>query len=530
MKKLFLILYLPLLAIATFAQSGISTPSFTKYDAMLFSKQEINGTARFVGVSGAMGALGGDASTIFYNPAGIGIYRSSEFTASLNVHWNNATMKDVGSMQRRVNANLGNAAYVAHWDIGASRGKENGLIGMSLGIAYNRMKNYDRAYTYSRTKNYSKTQFLADDAYGQPEEFLNTKNFDNPDVGYRAILGYETYLFDPVYEKDPATGEMRLKNYESHFKKYGCTSATDNVSVTENGGGNEFALSLAGNISDIFYLGMSFICNYVTNNRYETYTESMSNGAYTRLYNSTQLNATGFTYKIGIILRPTSWLRIGGAYHTPTVYHARANYYGTAYSNINPDPTKQNPEAWTPNSSEHCYFNAPMKAIGSLGFLFGKYGFLGIDYQWDNYAGIKLKNSSKFDVTSHTATREGLIDTHTIRAGIEVKPIDALSLRLGGSYTTSCTDNDKATRYYYPNDVRTDTYYINDLDSYSVSAGAGFRVGRHSFDIAYIWQVNHGRYYEFRPYSTGETAGLTIEPMTLRNVRNNITFSYSVRF
>ena len=179
MKRLFLILYIISTAIVSFAQTNVSIPSFQKYDAILFSQQEVNGTARFVGVGGAMGALGGDATTIFYNPAGIGIYRSSEFTASLNVHWNNATMKGVGSTQRRVNANLGNAAYVAHWGIGASRGKERGLIGMSLGLAYNRMKNYDRAYTYSRTKNYSKTQFLADDAYGQPAEFLNPENWRN---------------------------------------------------------------------------------------------------------------------------------------------------------------------------------------------------------------------------------------------------------------------------------------------------------------------------------------------------------------
>ncbi|MCQ2336716.1 MAG: hypothetical protein MJ010_06025 [Paludibacteraceae bacterium] len=528
MKRVSIILSLLVAAIITFAQSTVSIPSFQKYDAMLFSQQEVNGTARFVGVGGAMGALGGDATTIFYNPAGIGIYRSSEFTASLNVHWNNATMKDVSPSQCRTNANLGNVAYVAHWDIGASKGKEDGLIGINLGIAYNRMKNYNRAYTYSRIKNYSKTQFLADDAYGQPEECLNDQNFDNPDVGHRAILGYQTYLFNPVY--NPTTGEM-LPNYESIYKSSGATSVTDDVTVTENGGANEFALSVAGNISDIFYLGMSFICDYVTNNRYETYTEKMSSEAYTKLYNSTQLDATGFTYKIGFIVKPLSWLRIGGAYHTPTVYRARANYYSSAYSNINPDPSKGgNPEIWTPNISESCYFNAPMKAIGSLGFVLGKYGFIGVDYQWNNYSGIKLKNKSKFNVTNQTATREGLIDTHTIRAGLELKPIEALSLRLGGSYTTGCTDNDKATRYYYPNDVRTDTYFINDINSYSVSAGIGYRVGRHSFDLAYIWQVNNGYYSEFRPYNEGETSGLKIEPMTLRNVRNNITVSYSVRF
>ena len=43
------------------------------YDAERLSSNELNGTARFVGMGGAMGALGGDISTIGTNPAGIGI-------------------------------------------------------------------------------------------------------------------------------------------------------------------------------------------------------------------------------------------------------------------------------------------------------------------------------------------------------------------------------------------------------------------------------------------------------------------------
>ena len=38
-----------------------------------------NGTARFVSMGGAMGALGGDLSVMGTNPAGTAIYRSSDF-------------------------------------------------------------------------------------------------------------------------------------------------------------------------------------------------------------------------------------------------------------------------------------------------------------------------------------------------------------------------------------------------------------------------------------------------------------------
>ncbi len=38
---------------------------------------DLNGTARYVGMGGAMEALGADISTISSNPAGIGLFRRS---------------------------------------------------------------------------------------------------------------------------------------------------------------------------------------------------------------------------------------------------------------------------------------------------------------------------------------------------------------------------------------------------------------------------------------------------------------------
>lgn len=67
------------LATGAFAQSAI--------DAYRFSQPDLRGTARFMGMGGAFGALGGDLSTLSQNPAGIGVYRSNElgFTLDLDV-------------------------------------------------------------------------------------------------------------------------------------------------------------------------------------------------------------------------------------------------------------------------------------------------------------------------------------------------------------------------------------------------------------------------------------------------------------
>ena len=45
--------------------------------ALLFSGNDNNGSARFVAMSGAFGAVGGDISAMNINPAGIAVYKNS---------------------------------------------------------------------------------------------------------------------------------------------------------------------------------------------------------------------------------------------------------------------------------------------------------------------------------------------------------------------------------------------------------------------------------------------------------------------
>ena len=75
MKRI--ILPLLLLASTATAQDIYRMESFTSND--------LNGTARFVGMGGAMSALGADISVMGTNPAGIGLYRRSDFAATASL-------------------------------------------------------------------------------------------------------------------------------------------------------------------------------------------------------------------------------------------------------------------------------------------------------------------------------------------------------------------------------------------------------------------------------------------------------------
>ena len=53
-------------------------------DALLYSQENLNGTARFRAMSGAFGALGGDLSSINVNPAGSAIFSNNQMGLTLS--------------------------------------------------------------------------------------------------------------------------------------------------------------------------------------------------------------------------------------------------------------------------------------------------------------------------------------------------------------------------------------------------------------------------------------------------------------
>ena len=81
MKRLLLILFLAY---------GIS-PIANSQDVQRFSERQIVGTARYVGMGGAMTAIGGDPTAAMDNPAGLGLYRRNEITLTIDETIDNST-------------------------------------------------------------------------------------------------------------------------------------------------------------------------------------------------------------------------------------------------------------------------------------------------------------------------------------------------------------------------------------------------------------------------------------------------------
>ena len=83
MKKLYLFAVMVFVAMQVKAQNDIA--NLDTYIGAQLTTEDLNGTARYVGMGGAMEALGADISTIGSNPAGLGLFRSNQVSGSFGL-------------------------------------------------------------------------------------------------------------------------------------------------------------------------------------------------------------------------------------------------------------------------------------------------------------------------------------------------------------------------------------------------------------------------------------------------------------
>ena len=94
MKKIFVAIFVLSTAMPVVAQET--------YENAKIATEDLNGTARYVGMGGAMDALGADISTIGSNPAGIGLFRKSNISASFGFNTQEGAKDFAGSNKTRM--------------------------------------------------------------------------------------------------------------------------------------------------------------------------------------------------------------------------------------------------------------------------------------------------------------------------------------------------------------------------------------------------------------------------------------------
>lgn len=465
MKRYIFLIISILLATNVFSQTYV--------DAIRFSQQNYEGTARFASMAGAFGALGGDFTALSLNPAGIGVYRSSEFTITPMVTYNqvksdyiNSTIKD-----SRTRFHLSNIGYITSF----LSGNENGLASFNLGIGYNQVTNFHRN---SRINASNLETSMIDFFTEKANKATSAPNNWEEDGYWDIMLAYDTYLFND----NPITGL-----YETELV-FG-----DRVNQTrfseESGYIGEYIFSFGGNVANKFYFGATIGVHDLQYDNVIHYAENgvpsnTSDFKYFDYYEYFETSGTGYNFKFGAIYRPTPELRIGAAFHTPTYYDLTDTYYADMQSQIDNRTYNSN----TPTNVYDYRLQSPLRAMGSVAYTFNKIGLLSVDYEFINYSGTRMKHSDHgggFE-EDNAIIKKYYRGTSNIRIGGEAW-FDRIAVRAGFAYNQS-PDKDF------------------DISRYTYSAGLGYKYKNFFADFAYAITSSKDYYtpYLGSPYNVTE--------------------------
>ena len=447
MKKILLIL---LLAYSL-------SPIAYSQDVQRFAERSTIGTARYVGMGGAMTAIGGDPSAAMVNPAGLGLYRRSEISVSIDETIDNT--QQVGSNDTYQRTRFAAPQISAIWVWGNSQ-KQRGLVYNNFMFSHNRLATFNRDIVVKGAGMGMVPTIcnITNDEGGVSEEFLVNKPWDNVKIGWLSILGYEAYLIDP-------DGKNKWKPAVDF------TDVTDgSLSISETGTSDQYTLSWAGNISNQWYIGIGLNIPTITYTKHTSLREeNKQNSSSAELKSMFHVSGVGVSGSFGLIYRPIQALRIGASLQTPTILSLSRQSTGDMYSTI----AGQKYEVLTPESGVmDIDIASPLRTSVSVAGQMGKIGLIAVQYDY-----------------AHSNEME---DIHTLRMGAEAQVTRGLFLNAGYVYESSFMKEDPKWLLGY-NEIRTDMDYRYTTATQYGSAGIGYRSDVVVAQLAYQygWQTIH---------------------------------------
>jgi len=498
----------------------------TEIDALKYVQTDINGTARYMGMAGAFGALGGDASAIKDNPAGLGIYRKSELVGTMNVmmqnstsNWNDKTA--YGDLYKSGLNNLSLVLASSAWD---SQNKTSGLLNSNWSFGYNRLKSFNRvANIKSAAINSSLTDFIGNFTGNTVYTDLdNTQNDYNP-FGNLSIPWLSVLAFDGRLIKDFVNTNNQIQ-WESFLN--GGETVTPSYYLTEKGFIDEYSIGWAGNFSNKFYFGATANLQSINYIGISTYSELFGEGGGFDLKNTITSKGSGVNLNVGTIFRPTDFFRVGLSLHTPTFYAMTDKYFST----LNYDTDVKNSISTPDDGYNDFKIQGPMQVNVSAALIIGKKGVLSAQYDLSNYTATRLmdENGNKEDYTAENdGMKEMLNDVQTIKIGGEYKLTDNFSLRAGYAKMNSA-NKEEAQKYMISNTTRTDTEYFLHNGTNYLTAGFGYREAGWFIDFALMHKIVDEKFMSFNSNLLAPAYAIT--PAKISTVTNNLVVTVGLKF
>jgi hypothetical protein len=431
-------------------------------DALRYSNVFYGGTARFMSMGGAFTALGGDISSLSQNPAGLGVFRSSEITITPQLMYNKTTSSFNGiSSDYLYNFNLNQGGFVSNM---ISNANESGLITLNFGYSFNKTNNHNQSTLIHGNNNSSSiADYWAASAEGTYFR----------DLKYAEGIAFDAYVLDTI----SGSGG---RSYNTVFPTYG-----QNVRriISNEGFTGEHAISIGGNYSNKIYFGGTFGISTIRYTGHYEHLESTDADLPSEISSFTYTNhfeekGTGYSLKLGAIIKPVEALRIGLAFHSPTLY--RINEYHK--DDVSSHFTNGGNHDWYNDPERFQYaLTTPFRALAGVAVQIKKFALLSADYEFVDYSTARFSaTADDYDYSDKNYNiKKSLKSASNIRVGGEVR-LNRLYLRSGYGYYG------KAFKAGEDNE---------DLDYTSLSFGVGFREKNVAVDLGFTNFSSQEKYF-----------------------------------
>ena len=446
MKSSYLFIILALISF------NIKAQSFE--DAWRYNQDNLTGTARFMGMSGAFSSLGGDLSALSLNPAGATTFATNRITGTFSFN-NNRNSANYFDFIKQSDYNSFNDRLIGLDQIGAVwvfKSDVSDWNKIALSINYNKDAHYGNHIRIAglNQAGHSATDYFVDNANGIKlsdleivDGYADDYQWLGENIDYsaqQAYLGYQAYVINAV---DPNDGNNTQYTPNAIYTK---VNHLNNINT--QGHKSHIDFTLAGTYQKNLQLGFSvaaYSIDYTENNTIvEDHYDAASDLQYLKLKNTLRVEGSGIGVKLGAIYKVAPGLRLSLAYHSPQwleidEYMKQAIH--TEMGNGDTFDIKPGIE----NEFAPYKIVTPSKLILGGSAVIRKKALISIDYTYQNMANLHFK---EITTDADTGYFDGLNDEidqtmqaiHKLNVGGEIK-LDKLALRGGMFMATSPLKN-----------------------------------------------------------------------------------------
>ncbi len=484
--------------------------SQTLNDLTYLTKTGLSGSARFTGMAGAFGALGGDFTAISNNPAASSVFLNTEIGGSINLQ----ALENEGKYFGESKSTNQDTFYFDQFGavfVFNNTDEENPWSRISAAINVNRIANFDQQISLSGINNTSIADYFLYYANGiafeeiqlyDDETISDIYRYLGDEIGFgaqQAFLGYQSYIIDPLSSNDLE------KSYTSNINSI---NNLNNLDIINSGLHRKTSFNFSALYENILHFGINLNLHkleFRNNQDFFEGNQDQDSFIYDVKFNNDLISyGDGFSIQFGGILKLEN-IRLGVTYDSPqwidiqdeTQQKISAYRFDEDFEIqeiIDPDIT---------NSYSPYRLKIPSKTTLSFAYIFNMAGLISIDYSAQNLSNSYFSQNvtSEFLNSLNTEVNKTLNSINTLKIGGEYRLKD-ISFRGGYFFQTKNQDT-------------------NIDEDHALTLGIGFDFGGSNLNISFIkFEQNK----DFKLFSKGLTS-----PYQIKENLTQLTLSYNFK-